>query len=99
MQTDKILEQIFSKKKRSLREMIRQAIADLPKDHQRIVKGRFKDVQYCILTLIKHHQFSERDAIAGTIAAIDFSNPDFKLVFKAIAANAPKRYVVDRLPE
>jgi hypothetical protein len=77
--------------------MIRQAIADLPKDHQRIVKTRFKDVQYCCLTLINYHQFSERDAIAGTIAAINFSNPDFKLVFKAIAANAPKRYVVNPL--
>jgi hypothetical protein len=99
MQTDQILEQIFSKKKPSLREMIRQAIADLPPQHKQLVRTRFKDIQFCALTLIKHHQFSERDAIAGTIAAIDFSNPDFKLVFKAIAANAPKRYVVDRLPE
>ena len=99
MQTDKILEQIFSKKKPSLRQLIRQAIADLPQEHQRIVRDRFKDVHFCILTMIKYDQFSERDAIDGTIAAINFNDPDFKLDFKAIAANSPKRYIVDRLPE
>lgn len=99
MEADKILEQIFSQKKPSLRQLIRQAIANLPQENQQIVRKRFKDVHFCILTMIKYDQFSERDAIDGTIAAINFSDPDFKLDFSAIAANTPKRYIVDRLPE
>jgi hypothetical protein len=63
------------------------------------VRKRFKDVHFCVLAIINYDQFSARDAIEGTIAAINFSDPDFKLDFKAIAANSPKRYIVDRLPD
>lgn len=99
MQTDKILEQIFSKRKPSLREMIRQAIADLPQESQRVVRDRFKDVHFCVLALINYRQFPARDAIDGTIAAIDFNDPNFVLVFDAIAANSPKRYIANPLPD
>ena len=98
METDKILAQIFNKNKPSLRQMVRQAIADLPTQQQRIARDRFHDINYCVNTLRKHYQFSERDAIAGTIAAIDFSNPEFMLDFKAIASSAPKKYIANPLP-
>jgi|GEM_PF-3520381 len=99
MQTDKILKQIFSKKKQSLREMIRQAIANLPQEHQRIATRRLKDISFCVLSLINHRQFPAQDAIDGTIAAIDFNNPNFVLIFDAIAANTPKRYIANPLPK
>jgi hypothetical protein len=78
--------------------MTRQAIADLPSQHRQIAKNRFKDIVTCALTLIKFDHFSQLDAVRATIAAIDFSNPDFYLDHKAIGANSPKRYVVDPLP-
>lgn len=99
MDSDKIVEQIFSKKKLSLREMIRQAIADLPQPHQKIARNRFKDIQFCVGALVNNAQFPASDAIAATIKAIDFNDPSFKFNPRAIAASSPKRYAVDPLPE
>ena len=97
MDSDKIAEQIFSQKKLSLREMIRQAIAELPPPHQKIARNRFRDIQFCVGALVNNAQFPASDAIAATIKAINFDDPDFKFNPRAIAANSPKRYSVNPL--
>lgn len=98
MEADKILDRIFSQNKPSLRQQVKRAIAALPPQNQQVVRDRFNDVVFCVLTLTKYHRFCDRDAIDGTIAAIDFSNPNFVLDFDAIATNAPKRYIANPLP-
>ena len=97
METDQILGQIF-RKQPSLRQMIREALLTRSQIERNAVRHRHEDIVYCVLSLQRHHQFSTKDAIAGTISAIAFDDPDFRLDFDAIAAIAPKRYLANPLP-
>lgn len=99
METEKILDQIFSRRQPSLKQLIRDAIAKLPPHHQPMAKARLNDIHFCVLALFNYNKLPAQDGIEGTLAAIDFSDPNFKLDFKAIAAATPKRYLANSLPE